>query len=279
LQKSWGTASSTTAWNCTASPSTAITKPAAPGLNARALLRIVGCVLLFAVIAPLHLGSKLLLRRSAWPPRFLAAVAWLLGVRVHLTGFPSGPRTMLIANHTSWIDILLLGGSLGSAFVSKDTLGHGFLHWLAAQNGTMYVRRSHRKGAKDQAVTIARALEGDQPVAVFPEGTTGPGTHLLPFRSTLLEAAHLASGRIHVRPVAIDYGAARSEVAWFDEESGKDNVVRILGRPGMFRVTVHVLGPLDPHLDRKRLTADAASAIALTLGFKSPSHSSMAVVE
>lgn len=243
------------------------------------MLRIAGCLLLFALMAPLHVGTKLLFGRSGWPPRFLSAVGWLLGVRVHVTGFPSGPRTMLIANHTSWIDVLLLGGSLRSAFVSKDMLGHGFLHWLADQNGTVYVKRSHRKGAKDQAIAIARALERDQPVTVFPEGTTGPGTHLLPFRSTLLEAAHLASRQIQVRPVAIDYGAARSEVAWFDEESGKDNVLRILRRPGTFRATVHVLGPLNPHLDRKQLTAEAANAIALTLGFKSPAHSSMAVVE
>ena len=96
---------------------------------------------------------------------------------------------------------------------------------------TVYVKRSHRKGAKDQAIAIAKALEGDKPVALFPEGTTGPGTHLLPFRSTLLEAANFAAKDVAIRPVAIDYGRAAAEIGWW-QEPGKDNVLRILGRHG-----------------------------------------------
>ena len=206
-------------------------------------------------------------------------MTWLLGVRVHMTGFLPNPGSLLVANHTSWLDILILGGKVGSAFVSKDTLGHGFIHWLADQNATVYVKRGHRRGAKDQAGAIARALQGHQPVTVFPEGTTGPGTRLLPFRSTLLEAANLAGLRTQVRPIAIDYGKARAEVGWFDEEPGRDNVIRILNRPGKLRVTLHLLGPLDGSMDRKQLTAQAADAIAATLGFKSPAQSSMSVGE
>ena len=162
--------------------------------------------------------------------------------------------------------------------MSKDELGHGFLHWLADQNSTIYVSRSHRSGAKDQAVTIARALERDQPVTVFPEGTTGPGTHLLPFRSTLLEAAHIAARQVQVRPVAIDYGDARDEVGWF-EEPGRANVMRLLRRRGTIAVTIHLLDALDANLDRKRLTERAQEAIARTLGFKSPPHSPIAARE
>lgn len=203
----------------------------------------------------------------------------MIGVRVRVTGHGLGRHTLAVANHTSWIDILLLGGSLGTRFVAKDDLGHGFLHWLADQNSTIYVRRRHRRGAKEQAATIAQALEGEQPIAIFPEGTTGPGTHLLPFRSTLLEAARLAGGRISVRPVAIDYGTNRAEAGWFNEEPGMANVIRILRRRGTMPVIVHVLGPLDPNLDRKELTSEAESAIALTLGFKSPAHSPIAAEE
>jgi len=146
------------------------------------------------------------------------------------------------------------------------------MHWLADQNGTVYVKRTHRKGAKDQALAVAKALEGDKVVTIFPEGTTGPGTRLLPFRSPLLEAANLASSDVHVRPVSIDYGGARAEVSWFDEP-GPDNVKRLLSRRGALPVIVRVLEPLDPHLDRKQLTNEALEAIAETLGFKSNVHS------
>jgi 1-acyl-sn-glycerol-3-phosphate acyltransferase len=229
-------------------------------------------VALFAVLAPIHLVTRLLAGRSPWPPRFLAAAAWIVGARVRRKGAAIQPHTLLVSNHVSWIDILVLGGATGCAFVSKDTLGHPFIHWLADQNKTVYVKRSHVKGAKDQAITIAGALEGEKPVALFPEGTTGPGTHLLPFRSTLLEAANFAAREVAIRPVAVDYGAARGELGWW-EEPAKDNVLRLLGRRGTLPVTVRVLGHLDRSGDRKQITQQAREAIALSLGFKLPDHS------
>jgi lyso-ornithine lipid O-acyltransferase len=241
-------------------------------VNARAALRIAGAVLLFAAIAPIHLVTKAALGRSPWPPRFLAAVAWVFGARVQIIGAPAGRHTLLVANHTSWFDILVMGGLVRSAFVSKDNLGHGLLHWLADQNDTIYVKRAHVRGAKDQALALARALEGDKPVTIFPEGTTGPGTFLLPFRSTLLEAANYAR-EVEIRPVAIDYGEARQEFGWFDEEPGKDNVLRLLGRRGTLRITIHLLPPLSRGGDRKQLTAAARESIAQTLGLTSPPHS------
>ena len=152
---------------------------------------------------------------------------------------------------------MLLAGATDCAFVSKDELGHPLIHWLADQNATVYVRRSHVKGAKDQAVAIAKALEGPKPIALFPEATTGPGTHLLPFRSTLLEAANFADKDVAIRPVAIDYGAARAEVGWW-EESGKDNVLRILGRRGTLAGRHRPARPARPR--RRPQAAGAASA-------------------
>jgi 1-acyl-sn-glycerol-3-phosphate acyltransferase len=230
-------------------------------------------LLLFAIIAPVHLLTRALLGPSRWPSRFLAAVAWTMGARVRVKGAAVTRHTLIVANHTSWFDILLLGGSLRSAFVAKDDLGHGFLHWLADQNGTIYVRRSHVKGAKDQAIALAGALEGDQPVCIFPEATTGPGTHLLPFRSTLLEAANFAAKDVEIRPVAIDYGNARAEFGWFDEEPGMQNVMRLAGRRGKLPITVHILAPLDRSLNRKQLAHAAREAIGETLGLTSPRRS------
>ncbi len=241
-------------------------------LNLRAILRIAGLLLLFAVAAPIHIATKLIFRRSPWPNRFLIAAAWIIGVRAHVAGGRPGRHSLLVANHTSWLDILILGGTLESTFVSKDELGHPLIHWLADQNGTVYVRRTNRTAVKDQAKALAKALGGGKPVTIFPEGTTGPGTHLLPFRSALLEAPNLASGIVRVTPVAIDYGDARAEVGWF-HEPGADNVKRILGRRGTLPVTVNVLPPLDTNLDRKQLAQRAREAIGQRLGFKSHSHS------
>ena len=224
------------------------------------MLRVGGLVGLFLLLAPIHLITKVLLGRSRWPSLFLGAAAWIIGARVRRTGRPIAPHTLLISNHVSWLDILILGGAARCRFVSKDELGHPFIHWLADQNSTAYVKRTHVKGAKDQAVTIARALEGEQPVALFPEGTTGPGTDLLPFRSTLLEAANYAAKEVEIRPVAVDYGPAAEEIGWW-HEPGNSNVVRILGRPGTLPVTVDVLEPIHRSGDRKALTAAARGVI------------------
>jgi 1-acyl-sn-glycerol-3-phosphate acyltransferase len=191
---------------------------------------------------------------------------------VTLTGRKLGRHTLLVSNHVSWLDILVLAGATGCAFVSKDELGHPLIHWLADQNETVYVKRGHLKGAKDQAIAIAGALEGDMPIALFPEGTTGPGTHLLPFRSTLLEAANFAAKDVAIRPVALDYGAAAAEIGWF-HEPGKNNVLRLLGRRGALPVTVRLLAPLDRGGDRKQLTHAAQEAIAQSLGLTSHAHS------
>lgn len=231
-------------------------------------MRIAGIVLLFALCAPIHIVTRALLGRSPWPQWFLAAAGWIIGLRPRLVREQIQRHTLLIANHTSWLDIIILGSTLNSAFVSKDELGHPLIHWLADQNGTVYVKRTHRKGAKDQAVAVARALERDQPVAVFPEGTTGPGIHLLFFRSALLEAANFAARDVQIRPVAIGYGEAAAEICWW-QEPGADNVLRILGRRGTLPVTINVLPPLDRALDRKQLANQAHDAIAETLGLTS----------
>lgn len=233
---------------------------------------------LFGLVAPAHLLSKGLLGRSRWPTRFLAGVSWIFGARVRVDGAQLRPHTLLIANHLSWFDILVVGGATGCTFVAKDELGHPFIHWLADQNHTVYVKRSHRKGAKDQAMATAAALERDQPVALFAESTTGPGTHLLPFRSALLEAANFASRDVVIRPTALDYGSAATTVSWCNEPA-MENVWRLLGRRGTLPVTVHLLEPLDRALDRKQLAHAAREAIGRTLDLTFSGHSPIGEAE
>jgi 1-acyl-sn-glycerol-3-phosphate acyltransferase len=272
-----GSGSSITEWSCTASPSPAITKPGRTPSRTIAATRIIGLIGLFLVCAPVHFASLLLLRRSGWPRRFLGAAGWISGARVRVSGAPAAPHSLLLANHISWLDILVLGGATGTAFVAKDDLGSGLVHWLADLNNTVYVRREHRRGARDQALAIAAALAGEQPVTVFPEGAVGPGDGLLPFRSTLLEAGAFAGRDVAIRPVAVDYGALAEEISWFGE-TGRDNVVRVLGRRGTIPVAVRLLDSLAPG-DRKQIARQAREAISASLGFKSGAHSPIATGE
>ena len=101
---------------------------------------------------------------------------------------------------------------------------------------------------------------------------------MLPFRSTLLEAANFAARDVEIRPVAIDYGEAAGEIGW-SNEPGMDNVLRILGRRGTLPVHIRVLDPLDRSGDRKQLAHEAREEIARTLGFKLRGHSPIGEAE
>ena len=237
-------------------------------------LRVAGLILLFLACLPPHLLSKWILRRSRWPRRFLTAAAWIVGARVRMTGDPIRPHTLLIANHVSWMDILVISAATGCAFVSKDNLGHSLVHWMADQNDTLYIHRSKRSATADQASAIAAALERPQPLALFPEGTTGPGNQLLPFRSSLLAAVAPAPPQVEVRPVAIDYGAAAEEIGWHGE-SGKDNVLRVLGRKGTLPTLVNVLPALELSADRKHLAHQAHERIAAALAASSSARTGL----
>jgi 1-acyl-sn-glycerol-3-phosphate acyltransferase len=225
--------------------------------------RIAGLAGLFLTYLPPHLLSKLLVGRSRWPPRFLAAAGRIAGVRPVVEGDPLQPHTLILANHTSWLDILILGGSIGSAFVSKAEVKRTpLIGWLADQNRTLYIDRAERGDAHGQVRRIAEALDHPQPLAIFPEGTTGDGRQLLPFRSTLLDAVAPPPGDVSVRPVAIDYGDHVDTVGWHSGESGKSNALRVLGHRGSMPVTVRLLDPLPPSNNRKALARQAHAAIA-----------------
>jgi lyso-ornithine lipid O-acyltransferase len=232
--------------------------------------RIGALALLLVACLPFHLIAKAVFGRSDWPRRFLRIAARLCGVRVRLAGKALQPHSLLICNHVSWLDIPVLAGATGCAFVSKHELGHGLIHWLADQNATLYVRRDHRRGASGQADAIARKLREAQLLALFPEGTTGPGTHLLPFRPTLFSAVAPPPEGVEVRPVAIDYGSFAPELGWH-EETGMENVLRTLGRWKTIDVTVRLLDPLAPTDDRKALARIAREAISEALA-SSPAH-------
>jgi len=246
---------------------------------ARALGRIARLAALTVRSAPAHLLAR---RKghSPWPQRFLAAAAGRAGFDVHVEGTPLTEDVFLVANHSSWVDILALGGATGCAFISKDDVeGAPIVGWLAAQNNTIFVSRDRRGAVSGQIETLRAALERHQPIALFPEGTTGDGVTLLPFKPALFSVLLPPPRAIRIQPVMIDYGAAATFVPWLDGESGIANALRILGAPGRRAVTLRFLEPFDPgdHPDRKAIAAETRARIAATLAARqSPSNASIA---
>ncbi|MET0362779.1 MAG: lysophospholipid acyltransferase family protein [Sphingobium sp.] len=223
----------------------------------RLWLRLGALVGLLLACVPVHLATRLTFRASGWPRRFLKAAGWLCGVRVTVRGTPLSGNVFFAANHVSWLDILTLAGETGCAFISRDDVAHWpLIGWLAAQNHTILVSRTERGAVRGQVDVVREALMRPQPVALFPEGTTGDGRTLLPFKPALFTALTPPPRPLRVQPVLIDYGAATGDVAWIDEEPGGANAARILARRRT-PVVLHFLEPCDPveFADRKLLTA------------------------
>jgi 1-acyl-sn-glycerol-3-phosphate acyltransferase len=202
-----------------------------------------------------------------WVPRFLRLAAGALGARVEAAGRPLSRNVLFVANHVSWMDILVLGGATGAAFVSKDDVARWpVVGWLARIGGTIFIHRESRAATRGQADALALALATGRPAALFPEGTTGDGKTLLPFRPSLLAAVAPPPPGVQVQPVAILYGPAAAEIAWTDGENTAENARRLLARRGPLPVTLHFLDPIDPQIgDRKAIAAAAQAAIAAEL--------------
>jgi len=233
----------------------------------RLILRVLAMVAALLVCLPLHYLWRLVRRPSPWPRRFLGLVARAAGMRVRVVGAPLKRDVLFLANHLSWLDILVLAGASGTAFVSKAEVAEvPVVGWLAGLNNTVFVARSERAGVRGQADALRRALASGQPVALFPEGTTDGGPGLLPFRASLLASLFPPLPGIRVQPVALDYGAAAHDLAWVGDEPGLDNVKKVLARPGTVEVVLHFLAPVDPASgDRKALARAAQAEIAEAL--------------
>jgi 1-acyl-sn-glycerol-3-phosphate acyltransferase len=242
-----------------------------PSSRWRAYGRIACLALLFLAYLPPHLIARRGGRRSPWPHRFLAQATHIAGATVELDGEPLESHSLVVANHTSWLDILILGGATGTRFVSKAEIERvPLVGWLANQHRTLYIDRAERGDAHGQVRRIAAALAEPLPLAIFPEGTTSNGRALLPFRSTLLHAVSPPPPGTSIRPVAIDYRESVDLVAWHSGEPGLANALRVLGLKGRRRVTVRLLDPLPPTANRKVLARRAHAAISAALPSVAP---------
>lgn len=174
-------------------------------------------------------------RRAHVIPRlFHRAVCRALGVRIRVTGTPPAlaERTLIVANHVSWLDIPVIGSVRPVSFIAKSEIaGWPGIGTLAKLQRTIFIDRSRRAATADVASTMGARLSDGENIVLFAEGTTGDGSRILPFRSSLLGAVKEAlgeedEGEILVQPLAVLYvgrhgipggRAERARLAWYGD--------------------------------------------------------------
>jgi lyso-ornithine lipid O-acyltransferase len=204
-------------------------------------------------------------------PRFYHATACrLIGLRVQVVGQPAEGRPVLfLSNHSSWLDILVLGGVLEACFVSKaEVAGWPLIGTVARLGRTVFVSRS-RGATGREADTMRSRLEAGDSLILFPEGTSNDGTRVLPFRSSFLATAGAAR---QVQPVSVVYDRLgglparrrdRPIFAWYGDMDIGSHSWRLLRRGGA-RVTVLLHEPFSPDAlpDRKILAGESWGVVS-----------------
>lgn len=145
-------------------------------------------------------------RVQAWSLQLLA----LWGIHLKIVGQPvAGGPALMVSNHISWLDILVIHAARHCRFVSKsDIRDWPLIGPLATGAGTLYIERASRKDALRMVRDMAEAMRDGDVVAVFPEGTTSDGRQLLPFHANLIQSAIAAQAP--VQPMSLKFTDARS---------------------------------------------------------------------
>lgn len=249
------------------------------------MIRCFFVLLAFAVLTLLLLPFQLIgiafrlpMQRTI-PYIYHRILSALIGIRIRETGKRSTDFPLLIlANHSSWLDILVITALTPAVFVAKkEVAGWPVFGWLAKLQRTVFIdrERRHRTGAATQE--IAERLIGGDAVVLFAEGTSSDGNRVLPFRSALIGAVHHAIGssthheRVTVQPLSLAYvnlsglplgRAFRSRVAWYGDA---DLIPHLLGvcAAGAVDVTVSWGAPVsyDMSTDRKDIARAAEQAV------------------
>lgn len=232
---------------------------------ARALLHGLRGLALVCAVFPLLRRADREARIGVWAGRMLRA----FGIGLELHGRWRPGAKLVVANHVSWLDILVLHAACPEArFVSKAEVRRWpLVARLADAARTLYLERGRTRDASRVVHRIADALREGDTVAVFPEGTVGDGHALLPFHANLLQAA-IAVAAV-VQPVALRYadaGAPVSRAVLFTGDITFGQSLWRVARGQRLRVVVQVLPALvTAHADRRALAERLRGEIAAAL--------------
>jgi 1-acyl-sn-glycerol-3-phosphate acyltransferase len=193
-------------------------------------------------------GSRLYIRYVRFYFRILNR---LIGFNVVVHGRQEQRHPVLfVANHASYLDILVLGAVIDANFVAKAEVagwpGFGFLARVAQ---TVFIDRS--RGATGRERTQLRdRLETGHSLILFPEGTSNDGNRVLPFKSAFFSVVEDAARNgqvLPVQPVSVAYTrldgypltrALRAFYAWYGDMTLAGHLPAALG---LGRPTIEVI--------------------------------------
>lgn len=206
-----------------------------------------------------------------FPMHYHRLVCRLLGVRLNVVGKPpeTGPL-LIVSNHVSWIDIVVLSAMAPVSFVAKKEVnGWPFFGSLARLQRTVFVDRDRRHATGNSRDDMRQRLKAGDILVLFPEGTSSSGRRILPFKSSFFGAAEFEG--VLVQPVTLAYNGQWNlpmtrrllpSYAWYGD---MDLAPHLLGalENGPIEVTVICHPPLSlsGEMNRKALARHAEDQV------------------
>ncbi len=240
---------------------------------ARRTLLILGWTIIACSVQALLLllpgRAKVVFARWFW-----RVVCVLLGMRLRQLGRPARPagrQVVFVCNHSSWLDITVLGGLLEACFVSKDDVASWpGINIISRLGRTVFVTRRSSATGRERDVMAQRLASGDN-LVLFPEGTSSDGSRVLPFRTPFFALAEGEAPPLF-QPVSLVYDrlaglpagrTARPLFAWYGDMDLAPHFWRLAQWQGL-RASVLLHAPLDPRdfSSRKELALAAWNAVA-----------------
>jgi 1-acyl-sn-glycerol-3-phosphate acyltransferase len=248
-----------------------------PAQTLSAALRALGLGLWTVLLLPVQIlavatGSRL---ARVVPALYHRGNCRLVGLEVKRSGAPPAPPpTLFVANHASYLDIVVLSTLLDASFVAKAEVAGWPLFGLLARlvNSVFVERRPSRAGAHRNE--IRRLLESGRSLILFPEGTSSDGNRVLPFNSTFFGVAEapVNGWPVAVQPISIAYTRCndlpmsrreRPYLAWYGDMDLAGHLWQLLCRgPATVEVRFHAPIDADAFASRKALAVACQRKVA-----------------
>lgn len=208
-------------------------------------------------------GSRPAERITRW---WSATLIRRFGLQIESRGEVLSGPVMVVANHVSWLDIVLINSQRATGFVAKSEIARWpGVGWLAGHAGTIY----HQRGNTDSLVAVmeqmVRELRAGNAVGVFPEGGSGDGSRVRTFHARIFQAA--LDAQAPIQPAALRYGRDGMQdprVPFARGEGFFPNFFRLLGAPPM-TASIEFLAPV-PADSRRAMAAASRAGIVAALG-------------
>ena len=198
-------------------------------------------------------------RRAQWAQYTAKAIMLCVGIGYHVEGTPP-THGLVISNHLSYLDVLILSAAMPCFFVAKIEIGGWpIFGWAAHVSGTIFLDRTSKESAMSVADQMVERLKQPIPILLFPEGTSTDGGQLLPFHPRLIDPATSTGTQITTAAVryVIEDGTPERELCWYGDEEFVTHLLKVLGVAG-FSAEVR-FGQPHVYPDR-RTAADATQA-------------------